>query len=136
MITVAPLSGVSVLELSSGLGGLAAGALLAQLGAEVVQAAPPDPPDPTDPVRIWADHLKSRLPASRRLTEGTMELRRRADAADVVLSDLPPGSLERLGLDAVTVLERTPTPSTPGCLRSGPLAGGATCGSTLSSCPP
>ncbi len=105
---VGPLSGVSVLELSSGLGGLAAGALLAQLGAEVVQAAIPGAPDPTDPVRIWADHLKGHLTAGRGVAEGTVELRRRADAVDVVLSDLTPGSLERLGLDAVTVLERNP----------------------------
>jgi crotonobetainyl-CoA:carnitine CoA-transferase CaiB-like acyl-CoA transferase len=102
------LSGVSVLELSSGLGGMAAGALLAQLGAEVVQAAMPGAPDPNDPVRVWADHLKTQLMAGLEPAETASELRLRADSVDVVLSDLPPGSLERRGLDAVTVLERNP----------------------------
>jgi crotonobetainyl-CoA:carnitine CoA-transferase CaiB-like acyl-CoA transferase len=108
MVMGGPLSGVSVLELGSGLGGLAAGALLAQLGAEVVQAVIPGAPEPTDPVRIWADHLKERLTADRGPRASTVEVRRRADAADVVLSDLPPGSLERIGLDAATVLQRNP----------------------------
>ena len=97
-----------MLELSSGLGGLAAGALLAQLGAEVVQGAVPGAPHPNDPQRIWADQLKTQLTPGHELAEGTAELRRAADSADVVLSDLSPGSLERRGLDALTVLERNP----------------------------
>jgi crotonobetainyl-CoA:carnitine CoA-transferase CaiB-like acyl-CoA transferase len=108
MVMARPLSGVSVLELSSGLGGLAAGALLSQLGADVRQATVPGAPDRTDPVRIWADHLKTQLTADRDPVERTGMLRGQADAVDVLLSDLCPGSLERLGLDAVTVLERNP----------------------------
>ena len=101
-----------MLELSSGVGGIAAGALLAQLGAEVRQASVPGAPDPSEPLRIWGDHMKTQLAPGQApnqvLVEGTAELRRRADAADVVLSDLPPGSLEHVGLDAITVLQRNP----------------------------
>jgi crotonobetainyl-CoA:carnitine CoA-transferase CaiB-like acyl-CoA transferase len=105
---IAPLSGVSVLEVSSGLAGLSSGSLLAQLGADVVQAAMPDAPGPTDPVRIWADRGKTQLTGEHIWAGGPAELRRRADSVDVILCDLPPGSLERHGLDAVTVLSRNP----------------------------
>jgi crotonobetainyl-CoA:carnitine CoA-transferase CaiB-like acyl-CoA transferase len=106
---IPPLSGVSVLEVSSGLAGLSSGALLSQLGADVMQAAATDAPGPADPVRIWADRGKMQLAGWRDGAEGRAELRHWADSVDVLVSDLPPGSLERHGLDAVTTLSRNPT---------------------------
>jgi crotonobetainyl-CoA:carnitine CoA-transferase CaiB-like acyl-CoA transferase len=96
------------MELSTGLGGIAAGALLAQLGADVVQASVPGAPDPSDPLQIWGGYRKTRLTPGPAPAERTAEIRRRADSVDVLLSDLHPGSLEQMGLDAITVLQRNP----------------------------
>ena len=99
------LEGIRVLELSHGLAARSAGALLADLGAEVVLfpaggfPAGPDALLSEDPALVWAD---------RREIRGA-ELRELVDGADIVLSDLQPGRLERLGLDAVTVGEQNPS---------------------------
>ena len=99
------LEGIRVLELSHGLAARSAGALLADLGAEVVLfpaggfPAGPDALLSEDPALVWADRRKIR----------GAELRELVDGADIVLSDLQPGRLERLGLDAVTVGEQNPS---------------------------
>ncbi len=101
-----PLSGLTVVELCTGIGGLSAGALLAGLGADVVQVG--TPPSEDDPLRVWADRLKHRLEILPADADETGALRRLADTADVLLSDLPPGRLERHGLDPVTFGSRNP----------------------------
>src|SRR5271165_5324716 len=50
-----PFTGIRVVEMCTSIGGLTAGALLAGLGAEVVQVgAAPD----SSPLRVWADRAK------------------------------------------------------------------------------
>jgi crotonobetainyl-CoA:carnitine CoA-transferase CaiB-like acyl-CoA transferase len=103
------LNDVRVLEYTRGLAGRTAGALLADLGAEVVQLpADGSAPERDDPARVWADRRKVVRGAGATDRERLIELRRLLGGADIFLSDLPPGALERLGLDAATVRERNP----------------------------
>jgi crotonobetainyl-CoA:carnitine CoA-transferase CaiB-like acyl-CoA transferase len=104
-----PLDGVRVLEYTHGLAGRTAGALLADLGAEVVQLpADGSTPDRADPARLWSDRRKVVRGIGSTERDRLVELRRLIGCADVFLSDLAPGALERLGLDAVTVREQNP----------------------------
>ncbi len=114
------LEGITVLEMSHGLAARVAGALLADLGAEVVLFPAGGLSADSlfdEPGIIWADRRKVIKGAGRvgrdRLVElrglrGLGGLRGLVDGADIVLSDLRPGELERLGLDAVTVGEQNP----------------------------
>ena len=104
-----PLHGVRVLEYTQGNAGRTAGGLLADLGAEVVQLpADGSAPDRGDAARVWSDRRKVVRGVGVTDAERLTELRRLLDGADVFVSDLPPGALERRGLDAITVRERNP----------------------------
>jgi crotonobetainyl-CoA:carnitine CoA-transferase CaiB-like acyl-CoA transferase len=104
-----PLNGVRVLEYTRGLAGRTAGGLLADLGAEVVQLpAGGDAPDRSDAARVWSDRRKVIRGIGSTDRERLAELRRLLDCADVFLTDLTPGALERAGLDAVAVREQNP----------------------------
>lgn len=84
--------------------------LLADFGAEVARVLPPgQAPAPDDPRTLCWDRGKT-LTAVDQADPGAaaVEIRRLAEACDVLLSDARPGELERLGLDAATVLHRTP----------------------------
>ena len=120
-----PLTGIRVLELSTGIAGQTAGMLLADLGAEVVR-----------PVSAEAsDRALGRAAGrgARRMSDAAMpgflcwnrgkvlpgslddvslhalELRRLAERADILLADTHPGCLERKGLDAATLAASAPT---------------------------
>ena len=85
---------------------MTATALLAQLGAEVVQVTSCDTAlAPEDPVRVWADRHKT---VGARLTwDGdTAAVRALAASADAVVSDLPPVRLEAMGVGPAAVDER------------------------------
>jgi crotonobetainyl-CoA:carnitine CoA-transferase CaiB-like acyl-CoA transferase len=104
-----PLDGVRVLEYTLGLAGRTAGGLLADLGAEVVQVpADGNAPDRADPARVWSDRRKVVRGVGSTDRERLSELRRLIGGADVFVSDLCPGGLERLGLDAVSAREQNP----------------------------
>jgi crotonobetainyl-CoA:carnitine CoA-transferase CaiB-like acyl-CoA transferase len=104
-----PLDGVRVVEHSHGLAARTAGALLADLGATVVQvSAGGDAVSPGDPARVWSDRRKWLRGAGSAPAERVAEMRELLPAADVFISDLPPGGLERTGLDAVSVREVAP----------------------------
>lgn len=105
-MTVDPLAGLKVVEMASNVAGATAGALLAGLGAEVSQVLLPGGLEPDDPVRVWADRAKVRSRLDPDRPGDRSELRRTCATADVVLSDLPPGHLERWGLDRVTLRAR------------------------------
>jgi crotonobetainyl-CoA:carnitine CoA-transferase CaiB-like acyl-CoA transferase len=108
-MTPGPLSGVRVVEMCGGAGGLAAGALLAGLGAEVTKAGLPRAAVAVDePFLVWADGAKQVRALSVDDPTGLRELRRLVGAADVFVADPPPGKLEARGLDAVTLGERSP----------------------------
>jgi crotonobetainyl-CoA:carnitine CoA-transferase CaiB-like acyl-CoA transferase len=102
-----PLVGARILELTGGIAGGAAGMLLADLGAEVVRVVSPgEPRRPWDPAQLCRDRGKLLATLDRSKVGAATELRRLVDAADVVLTDVRPGELERGGLDAATLLHR------------------------------
>ncbi len=104
-----PLDGVRVVEYSHALPARAAGALLADLGAQVVQVpAGGGEISPDDPARVWSDRRKWRLAVGAAPADQVAEVRRLLPAADVFIADPPPGRLEDAGLDAVTVREAAP----------------------------
>jgi crotonobetainyl-CoA:carnitine CoA-transferase CaiB-like acyl-CoA transferase len=100
-----PFSAVRVLELSTGTAGRTAGMLLAEFGAEVVRVLPSGDPERTDdPRRLCWDRGKILTT----LDHPTAELGRLVDACDVLLTDLGPDALDRLGLSSALLLGRYP----------------------------
>jgi crotonobetainyl-CoA:carnitine CoA-transferase CaiB-like acyl-CoA transferase len=107
-MTVDLLAGLHVVEMASGLGALTTGALLAGLGAEVSQILPPGAPPADGPLRTWADRGKTASGLDAERPAERAEVRRLCAEADVFVSDLPPGQLERWGLDHLTLHTRRP----------------------------
>jgi crotonobetainyl-CoA:carnitine CoA-transferase CaiB-like acyl-CoA transferase len=116
-----PLTGVTVVELGHSVAAPFAGSILAQLGARVVKVEPPGAGDPT---RDWGppyrDGVAVVFEAMNRDKEGVAvnlkddsqkgALRRFiVDQADVVIQNLRPGSIERLGLAAADLLPEKPS---------------------------
>lgn len=117
-----PLDGIRVIELGVWVAGPAAGGIMADWGADVIKIEP----EAGDPQRAVFSSVGSRddIPVSpfevdnRGKRSVVMNLRE-ANAverlhdliatADVVISNMRPGALERLGLDHATVCERHPT---------------------------
>ncbi|MCW2863072.1 MAG: L-carnitine dehydratase/bile acid-inducible protein, partial [Actinoallomurus sp.] len=104
-IGTGPFSDIRILELSRGIAGRTAGMLLAEFGAEVARVVPPeDREPPEDPRTLCWDRGKV-------LTEidpADPEAGRLLQSCDVLLTDARPGELDRLGLDAATLLDRSP----------------------------
>lgn len=95
-----PFGGVRVFELTRGVAGRTAGMLLADLGADVIRAADDRPDQARDPGGLCWDRGKVLTP----LSESPLpELRRLADAADVVLTDLLPAQLAGHWLDPASL---------------------------------
>lgn len=104
-----PLEGVRVVEHTHALAGRTAGALLADLGADVVQVpVSGDAISRDDPARVWSDRRKRLQGVGSASQARLAEVRRLLPGADVFVSDLPPGRLEKSGLDAVSVREGNP----------------------------
>ncbi|MCU0272157.1 MAG: CoA transferase [Acidimicrobiales bacterium] len=115
-----PMDGVKVVELGVWVAGPAAGGVLADWGADVVKIEPPE----GDPARTFQRMLGGDMPnnpvfemdnRSKRSivldlsTEAGREIALELLAdADVFLTNLRIGALERIGLDADTLLERFP----------------------------
>jgi len=120
----APLAGVRVVEVASYVAAPAAGALLADLGAEVIKVEVAGG-ELMRHTRPRMNGFRSDFDASpafemdnrgkRSLTldlqrePGREALRRVVDGADVVLTNLLPGRRRRFGLDADTLLARKPS---------------------------
>lgn len=110
------LAGITVLEVASYVAGPYAGVLLADMGATVIKIeAPPD----GDPFRSWSDAGFSPTFASvnRNKQSVVLDLRqpagrdaflRLADGADVIVENLRPGVVDRLGIGYETVAARNP----------------------------
>jgi crotonobetainyl-CoA:carnitine CoA-transferase CaiB-like acyl-CoA transferase len=99
-----PFRDLRVLEVTNGTPGRTAGMLLADFGADVVRVLPAgDLPRPDDPRLLSWDRGKQLTRA-----DGPHELTRLARSCDVLLTDAVPGELEPRGLDAATLLGRTP----------------------------
>ena len=119
----APLAGIRVVELASFVAAPAAGALLADLGAEVIKVEVPWGEIYRHSLPRFAGyhsdfalaphfHMDNRGKRSVALDLGLPEaveaLTRLVDCADVLLTNMLPGRLARLGLDPVTLHERRP----------------------------
>jgi crotonobetainyl-CoA:carnitine CoA-transferase CaiB-like acyl-CoA transferase len=75
-------------------------------GAAVVQVpAGGDAISPADPARVWSGRRKRPLGTGTGAGQRITEVRRLLSAADLFISDLPPGRLEGSGLDAMSVRE-------------------------------
>jgi len=101
-----PLSGIAVLEITNFIAGPYAGALLADLGADVIKVENPAGGDPFrawdlggDPPTFWAYNRGKKSITLNLHTPAAADLfRQLAQTADVVLENLRPGAMERLGL--------------------------------------
>lgn len=119
--TPQPLSGVTVLEMGHSVAAPYAGSILAQLGARVVKVEHPNGGDPT---RDWGPPYGNEaavvFEALNRDKEGIiLDLKDSAqqlalrqfisDRADIVIQNLRPGSVERLGLAASDLVPAKPS---------------------------
>jgi crotonobetainyl-CoA:carnitine CoA-transferase CaiB-like acyl-CoA transferase len=111
-----PLAGVRVVELASYVTGPYAAALLADMGAGVVKI---EEPTQGDPFRGWGrggysptfrsvNRGKRSLGLDLRAPEGLAIALELAEAADVLVENLRPGALERLGLGEAAARARNP----------------------------
>ena len=99
-----PLDGIRVVEHTHALAGRTAGALLADLGAEVIQVPVAGRSvSPEDPARVWSDRRKVLRSVGSGPGEERAEVRRLLPLADVFVSDLPPARLESMMLDAISL---------------------------------
>jgi formyl-CoA transferase len=103
-----PLAGLKVLEMGALIAGPFCAKLLAEFGAEVVKIEPPGEGDPLrkwrcvkDGTSVWW-HVQSRgkksIAVDLRAPEGQAIARRLALAADIVVENFRPGTLEAWGL--------------------------------------
>jgi len=103
-----PLSGIRVIEIGTLIAAPFAARLMAEFGAEVIKI---ETPDGGDPIRTWRKlhqgtslwwYLQSRNKKSIALNlksaEGVDIVRRLAADADVLIENMKPGALEKLGL--------------------------------------
>jgi len=108
-----PFDGVRVFELTRGIAGRTAGMLLADLGADVVRACDDRPDEARDPGGLCWDRGKVLIPLSDNVPNGVsdspvLELRRLAEAADVVVTDLRPAEIAGHWLAAADIARRSP----------------------------
>jgi len=117
-----PLEGIRVVEIGFWVAGPATAGLLADWGAEVVKIEPPPGGDPFRGIFLSAvgidvpfnppfelDNRGKRSAVIDLKTEEGRELARAlVDRADVFVSNLRPGALERMGLDPATLRGRNP----------------------------
>ena len=115
-----PLTGIRVVELAVWIAGPAAALVLADWGADVIKVEPLDGDpnrsfkyifggDPeTNPVFELDNRGKRGIAVDIRSDDGGKIMRRLLDDADVFVTNLRPGALQRVGLDAPTVMARHP----------------------------
>jgi crotonobetainyl-CoA:carnitine CoA-transferase CaiB-like acyl-CoA transferase len=119
-----PLSGIRVIDLSTVLAGPYATMILADLGADVVKIEPPEgdatrgwgPPWVGDAERgtrtaayfLSVNRNKRGIRLDLKTAAGANVLRRLLADADVLVENLRPGSLERLGFDETTLRSLNP----------------------------
>lgn len=111
-----PLAGIRVLELASYVTGPYAAALLADMGASVTKV---EEPRQGDPFRGWGrggysptfrsvNRGKRSIGLDLRSADGRAIALELVDTADVLVENLRPGTLDRLGLGEAPVRERNP----------------------------
>lgn len=105
--SVGPLAGIRVVEMGQLIAGPFCGQLLGDMGAEVAKR---EPPGEGDPMRNWGQggvpvtwrviaRNKYSVALDLRSSEGQDTVRRLIGAADILIENFRPGTLERWGLD-------------------------------------
>ena len=104
-----PCAGLRVLDLTSTMAGAVTTMLLADFGADVVMVEPPGghPLRAEAGFRVWA-RGKTSVVADVTTARDRREVRELLRAADVLVDDLPPGELERAGLDPAALVAAFP----------------------------
>lgn len=130
------LAGLRVVELGQLLAGPFCGQLLGDMGAEVIKV---EPPGKGDPMRVWGQGAekvqwevigrnKRSVTCNLRVPEGQAVARRLILAADVLVENFKPGTLENWGLDPDGLLREKPSlivARMSGYGQTGPYAGRA-----------
>jgi crotonobetainyl-CoA:carnitine CoA-transferase CaiB-like acyl-CoA transferase len=130
------LAGLRVVELGQLLAGPFCGQLLGDMGAEVIKV---EPPGKGDPMRVWGQGAekvqwevigrnKRSVTCNLRVPEGQAVARRLILAADVLVENFKPGTLEKWGLDPDGLLREKPSlivARMSGYGQTGPYAGRA-----------
>src|SRR5437867_9989675 len=110
------LQGVRVIEMSSYVTGPFAGAMLSDLGADVIKV---EEPGKGDPFRGWGERLYSSTFCSLNRNKKSVTLNIRSDegreiflklaaASDIVIENFRPGTLEKRGLGYETLRPLNP----------------------------
>lgn len=116
-----PLTGIRVIEIGQALAGPLAGAILADLGADVIKV---EKPDGGDDARHWGppfgpdgvtslyfygiNRNKRSITLDLKNPEDVAKLDALCETADVLIQNLRPGVTEKLGIDAATMCGRHP----------------------------
>jgi len=107
-----PLDGVKVLELAVALAAPSATAMLGDWGADVVKVEPlsGDPQRGNSANTYFSQDNRSKRSIALDLTtdEGCDVMLALVDRADVFVTNIRPGGLQRLGMDPTTLMERNP----------------------------
>jgi crotonobetainyl-CoA:carnitine CoA-transferase CaiB-like acyl-CoA transferase len=106
-VSEGPLSGIRVLDMGTFVAGPYSGALLSELGAEVIKVEPPA----GDPFRVsgfvFNRGMRS-LAINLQEPTGVAAFRRLAQVSDVVINSTRPGVAAKLGIDYQTLAEINP----------------------------
>ncbi len=102
-----PLEGVRVLELTHLVAGPTIGRLLAEQGADVIKVQPPMG-DWITPLWLDVSWGKRNISCDIKGSSGKERFHHLLAGADVLISSLRPGALERIGLDEKTLAEINP----------------------------
>jgi crotonobetainyl-CoA:carnitine CoA-transferase CaiB-like acyl-CoA transferase len=109
---LSPLTGIRVLELGVALAVPSAAALLGDWGAEVIKVEPhtgdPQRGNTANSYFSQDNRAKRSIALDLATDEGRAIMRTLVDRSDIFMTDIRPGGLERLGLDAATLLARNP----------------------------
>jgi len=109
-----PLEGTRVLELAHIVAGPSAGLILGDMGADVIKIEPPDALEPSriGTARVGAFYFFNRnkrsLVLDLKKDQGRDIFYRLAEGADVVVENMGPGTMERLGISYEQVSSRYP----------------------------
>lgn len=117
-MTEGPLTGVTVLELGQVIAGTFGGAILADLGAEVIKIEPPSgdtarnaniaPLGGESSIHLFMNRGKKSVVIDLKDTRGLQVFYSLVAQADVVLDNFRPGVMERLGIEHETLARHKP----------------------------
>lgn len=113
------LNGITVLELGQVIAGTYGGAILAELGAEVIKIEPPSGDTARNPtiaplhdesaIHLFMNRGKKSVVLDLKDPEGLEILYRLVGQADAVVDNFRPGVMARLGIDHDTLKQRNPS---------------------------